>query len=684
MAGKGSDVIKIGFDYRDSLNKFKKETDNTFDDVKKEGNRIVIKLNANDDNIKGKIEKLQKTKFKNISLNFNDKPINRQIELLDDLQKMVLNIVNLFNKGYKTNDIVNNTRTLADIDELTKKLDDAKSEIKDLREVVSKLNQGSVSDSKFFDELQIKLSSVSTETANLTQNLINLQNAYKNLPNSNSGRKKDSEKYKQISEGDYTNKALSYAQKVNKLLHDKSYTILGSSVSTELTDGFVKVNAKIKDVDGTWKAFSAKVDADGKVFNQRFKTITKGIAQLEYDLKNINSTDVLIKDSTKAEAQRKAYNELTDAIRNYSNISKRIANENAFEDDYKEVVRLQNKIEELQNHPLLSQKQIDAAKRSIERLGVSIEDIKNKLNASKSEAISKINNKIKGFNVNGFSENDFDRSQIDMLNNQLMQGKIKITDYNTECNKLIRSFDRIVKSGNKINEVTVAFTEAEAEAHRYSESHYSGSTIIEKGVMRTKNGISSMTDTIRLQNGEIRKLKYTYSDGFITMSDVTTRLKVESRGLTRIFEELNDKVGNMMTYWTANLFNPYDIIGPIKSAISNVINLNTELIDLAKVSDASIKQLYGDFDDFSTIAKNVGGTISDTISATADWSRNGYGLSDSKELARVSSIYKNVGDGIDIDAANESLISTLRGFRLGAEDAMHIVDVFNEVDKLAS
>ena len=80
----------------------------------------------------------------------------------------------------------------------------------------------------------------------------------------------------------------------------------------------------------------------------------------------------------------------------------------------------------------------------------------------------------------------------------------------------------------------------------------------------------------------------------------------------------------------------------------------------------------------------MGATISDTISATADWSRNGYNIPDAKELAEVALLYKNVGDGIDITEANESLISTLKGFKLEADQAEHIIDVFNEVDTLAS
>lgn len=134
----------------------------------------------------------------------------------------------------------------------------------------------------------------------------------------------------------------------------------------------------------------------------------------------------------------------------------------------------------------------------------------------------------------------------------------------------------------------------------------------------------------------------------------------------------------------AGMFGVYDVINVIKQAASTVTELNTQITELAKVSEQSSKQIYADFDSYADIAKEVRGTISDTIAATADWSKNGYSIPDAKQLAEISQLYKNVGDGIDIDAANESLISTLKGFQLEADQAEHIVDVFNEVDLLAS
>lgn len=129
----------------------------------------------------------------------------------------------------------------------------------------------------------------------------------------------------------------------------------------------------------------------------------------------------------------------------------------------------------------------------------------------------------------------------------------------------------------------------------------------------------------------------------------------------------------------AGMVSLYDVINVFKEAASTVTQLNSDITDLAKVSEASTSQIYKDFSSYANIAKDIGGTISDTISATAAWAKNGYNIPDSKELARVSQLYKNVGDNIDIDTANESLISTLKGFNMEADQAEHIVDIFNEV-----
>lgn len=167
------------------------------------------------------------------------------------------------------------------------------------------------------------------------------------------------------------------------------------------------------------------------------------------------------------------------------------------------------------------------------------------------------------------------------------------------------------------------------------------------------------------------------------LRDEFLALKSAIRGAGQEGKAFLDVVKDKAWYGLAATLGTYfgldDVINLVQEGARQVINLNSEIVDLAKVSEQTTKQIYENFSDYSTIAKDIGATISDTIDATANWSRNGYNIPDAQDLAEVALIYKNVGDNIDISAANDSLISTLRGFKMEANEAMKIVDVFNEV-----
>ena len=165
----------------------------------------------------------------------------------------------------------------------------------------------------------------------------------------------------------------------------------------------------------------------------------------------------------------------------------------------------------------------------------------------------------------------------------------------------------------------------------------------------------------------------------IAFSGLKAEISETGRTGKNFFSQIGNRLTDMNSKFVAQFLSWQDWIMYIRQAAEMVIELNTKITELAKVSEQSSSQIYADFDSYANIAKEVRGTISDTIAATADWSKNGYSIPDAKQLAEISQLYKNVGDGIDIDAANESLISTLKGFQLEADQAEHIVDVFNEV-----
>lgn len=143
-------------------------------------------------------------------------------------------------------------------------------------------------------------------------------------------------------------------------------------------------------------------------------------------------------------------------------------------------------------------------------------------------------------------------------------------------------------------------------------------------------------------------------------------------------DKIKKKFKDLAAYF-ATYVSIQDAIQVARQAYQYVAEIDKQMIELEKVSDMSDARLAKSFEHSTEAAKDLGSTISDVISATADWSRLGYNANEAEELAEVATIYKNVGDGIDIAAANESLISTLQGFQMEASEAMKIVDAFNEV-----
>lgn len=124
------------------------------------------------------------------------------------------------------------------------------------------------------------------------------------------------------------------------------------------------------------------------------------------------------------------------------------------------------------------------------------------------------------------------------------------------------------------------------------------------------------------------------------------------------------------------------LVTTLKKMIDRVIDLDTQMTALRKVTDESSESYARFFDNAADSAQRLGTTMSALIKSTGDFARLGYGLEDAKALAEVANIYQNVGD-IDIGSATESIISTLRAFNIEATNSIEIVDKFNEVNKPA-
>lgn len=128
-----------------------------------------------------------------------------------------------------------------------------------------------------------------------------------------------------------------------------------------------------------------------------------------------------------------------------------------------------------------------------------------------------------------------------------------------------------------------------------------------------------------------------------------------------------------------------------KSAFQNVLDIDTQMTELKRVTDLSAFQYTNIYDSLTASAQKYGTQLTDLISATADWSRAGFDADTASGLAEITSVYQHIAD-LDYDTSAENLLTAYKGFQSeltsvygdsqqGVLDAVsHISDVYNEID----
>lgn len=182
---------------------------------------------------------------------------------------------------------------------------------------------------------------------------------------------------------------------------------------------------------------------------------------------------------------------------------------------------------------------------------------------------------------------------------------------------------------------------------------------------------------------DIRDAAEAQSKPFNVLSNEFAELKIDMENAGIAAETLGQKLSRLFKehFQTAIAMAGVAMVKQgLREVYDNVVEIDDAMVELRKVTNES-ENAYSQFSDRAAkTARDLGASISDYISATADWSRLGYNMPDAEELARVSTLLKNVGDGIEsVTDASSYMTSVLKGFDLVAEDAQKVVDLVNEV-----
>lgn len=200
---------------------------------------------------------------------------------------------------------------------------------------------------------------------------------------------------------------------------------------------------------------------------------------------------------------------------------------------------------------------------------------------------------------------------------------------------------------------------------------------------------------IDIYRGKLQELNAQYSAGEITLEEYNQKWREYSGEVSRnaAIIELNGdahmtafgKIGRAIKTHLTTL-SATTIIGTIireiRQMVEAVKEIDTSMTELRKVTDETDARYEKFLTDAATRAKALSATISDTVSATADFARLGLSIDEAEAAADAAIVYKSVGDNIEsIGDAAESIISTMKAFGVEATDAMSIVDKFNKVGK---
>lgn len=256
----------------------------------------------------------------------------------------------------------------------------------------------------------------------------------------------------------------------------------------------------------------------------------------------------------------------------------------------------------------------------------------------------------------------------------------------TECNDAAKALDKIITKSKELEANSIAhgllgddFDDSvngrKSALQDFVEATYGASAKIGE----FKDNFNQLTFVV--DNGDGTFTEMTASiNAARTAIDATAGTTQKATGAFESFiNEVKGKFKSISAY-LISMVGIQEVWQQIRQGVTYVKEIDSALTELKKVTNETDQTYQNFLQTASQTASVIGSNVADFTNATADFARLGYSIDEAANLAKTASVYKNVGDGIeDVSQASESIISTMKAFGIEANDAMGIVDRFNEV-----
>lgn len=262
---------------------------------------------------------------------------------------------------------------------------------------------------------------------------------------------------------------------------------------------------------------------------------------------------------------------------------------------------------------------------------------------------------------------------LDKLQNHY-SGKNKLGE-----EELSKTFESMIKAGDTFKN-TLSQIKDES-------SKVLASTVAETSANKVVSYMNENSKAVKKYGEELRQLEQQYRS-MTTVEEKATNDKTFANLKSRISAE--GLTGNSM--W-AELTRGFKQIGQFamtygmiqntamqlpSKIISAVTDVDSAMTNLYKVTDETDQRYQKFINNAGNTSKSLGRDMSSYINQTAEWAKLNYSLSDSEQLAKLSSIYANVGEVGDETAVSD-MVTAMKAFNIQASDAQKIIDSYNRL-----
>ena len=194
-------------------------------------------------------------------------------------------------------------------------------------------------------------------------------------------------------------------------------------------------------------------------------------------------------------------------------------------------------------------------------------------------------------------------------------------------------------------------------------------------VTKVENGFD------RLQQATSKQVKQNNA-----LNSSQAKLNSTAKHSVSIFQDFANTFAKMAKFNTINMI--YDgITSSLSKCVEITNDFNSAMIEFKKVTDTSNMSMSDYLDTLDKLGQTVGFSRTEMLEAATEYSKAGYDADTAAQLARISSLYRNIADEeLSAGDAASYVISQLKAFGMETDNvaettanALSIIDKTNEV-----